>query len=172
MRFALRKPALGAALLLGLAGAAFAQDGPPDVSTAPAAPPYSTATPVTRRSRKKKTATPQAPAKARKPPPKPAPRYVQPGPCDADAKTLCAAESKERVALHSCLLKNAKKLSPRCLDISTRPLGVACRNELGLFCAGAAPESDAGLACLRKHEGDDTTECLNALDDAGASKRP
>jgi hypothetical protein len=158
-----------AALSLGFAGAAFAQYGGPVVSSGPVTLGYTPA-PTPRKPSRKKSAPPKTPAKARKAPPRPAPRYVQPGPCDADAKSLCAAESKDRAALHACLLKHAKSLSPRCREVSTRPLDAACRNELGLFCGGAAPGSDAARACLREHKSDDTTECLNALDDAGVGK--
>jgi hypothetical protein len=112
-----------------------------------------------------------APAKVKKPAAKPAPRKVQAGACEADAKKFCATESKKgRQALHDCLLGHLKELSGRCRSFSSGKVDAACRTELGLLCGGAEAGSEAGEACLRAHLDDETTACRNALDDESAKK--
>jgi|GEM_PF-2437051 len=110
-----------------------------------------------------------------KKPAKPRPvsaRRVEAGPCDSDAKSICADELKKgRHALHSCLLAHRSQLSARCRAFSTPDVEVACRNEIGLLCGDAGSGSAARRACLVAHEQVATTECRNALDDAASAKQ-
>ena len=87
----------------------------------------------------------------------------QGGPCAEDAKKLCPDQKGK--ALRDCMQKNADKLSDGCKAKKEQAMKMkeACKGDAEKFCKDVKPGKGRIHECLKKHEGELSGGCKDAM---------
>jgi hypothetical protein len=101
--------------------------------------------------------------------------------CGEDQKKVCPKVEAGGGRIRKCLKEHLSELSPKCKEFieqsaqGARRRGggfrVACQDDLGKHCKGTEPGGGRLVECLKKHEGELSKACREAIADTGTGKK-
>jgi hypothetical protein len=101
--------------------------------------------------------------------------------CSDDQKKLCGKVQAGGGRIRQCLKEHLSEVSPKCKEViqetsqgARRRSGgfrTACKEEIGKLCRGTEPGGGRLVECLKKHDGELSADCKEALGQAVSSSQ-